>query len=172
MRLFIALFLIAYLVPIIRIAISIPRQNKALEFLVDFTAVYGHLSQPGFRPRREKYQDELTALLRYYPVIESFVRYPRLSYNITDEETYLLACDLLGKMEMVINQRRFNFQERLNPLLSLQELVLLPVSTAKALGFDPGKLASTFLTVFCWGVSVLPDFLWNDLFTLITGLFK
>lgn len=162
---------IAYVVPIIKNSGSLIQIRKSLDKLVDFAAVYGD-SQPYFRPEKETYTKELTALLRYYPVIKTFVSYPKLSYDQTDEETFQSACVLISKLQMQQNDMRHKLARSLNPLISVKDLVLLPVTVAKELGFNPGKNQSLAIEILAIVISSLFDLFSPEIKALIVTFFE
>lgn len=170
MPFFLFLFAVSYFVPLVRCTIKFFQHRRALDVLTNFVTRYSDLSNSGWHPDPKEYKKELTALLRYYPVIEKFAPSPGISYSQQDDDIYRHAKDLIGKLQMSLNRCRHELISRLNPLLSLQDIVLLPVSVVRALGFAPGKAASLFITVFVWVVQLVPDSLWAALLAHLVSL--
>jgi len=171
MTFFLILFAVAYFVPLVRCAIKFFQHLRALDVLADFFTRYSDLSNSGWHPDPKEYKKELTSLLRYYPVIEKFSPSPSINYNQPTEETYQCVKELIGQLQMGLNRCRHELLSRLNPLLSLQDIVLIPVSAVRALGFTPGKFSSIAIEIFCWSIQLIPDSWWGRLFTFVLALF-
>ena len=165
------LWLLSYISPIVKCLLTIRRIRISLNKLVNFVAVYGN-STPYFRPEKDVYNNELTALLRYYPVISEFVSSPKLSYRQTEETIYQNARKIIPDLQMQMNEFRHKLIRSLNPLVSARELVLLPVRALQELGFRPGRISSVFLNITGWTVSYLLGMFQPEIKALLIVLFE
>lgn len=165
------LLAVAYIVPVVNNLTSMYRLRRCVSKLVSFVGIYG--SSPSyFRPKPEKYRQELTDLLRFYPVIAEYIHSPELSYEDSDEETYEKAVKLINQIQMTRNAERHKLIRSLNPLRSVKELALLPVTVVREFGATPGRIVSILINVFGWGTAYLLDMFQPEIKALIIALFE
>ena len=165
------LLAVAYIVPVVNNLVSMYRLRRCVMKLVSFVEIYGD-STSYFRPKPEKYRQELTDLLRFYPVIAEYIHYPELSYEDSDEETYKKAVKLITQIQMTRNAERHKLLRSLNPLRSVKELALLPVTVVREFGATPGRIVSILINVFGWGTAYLLDMFQPEIKALIIALFE
>lgn len=153
---FLILALVAYVIPVANNLLSLVRFRKCLRLLMEFILIYG--DSPSYcRPKPEVYRQELTSLLKYYPVVAEYVSYPKLSYGDSDETTYEKSKKLASGLQMRSNAQRHKLLRSLNPLFSLKELVMLPVTAVRECGATPGVKASIAINVLGWLITYILD---------------
>lgn len=165
------LLAVAYIFPVVNNLVSMYRLRRCVMKLVSFVEIYGD-SPSYFRPKPEKYRQELTDLLRFYPVIAEYIHYPELSYEDSDEETYKKAVKLITQIQMTRNAERHKLLRSLNPLRSVKELALLPVTVVREFGATPGRIVSILINVFGWVTAYLLDMFQPEIKALIIALFE
>ncbi len=153
---FLFLVLVAYVIPVVNNALSLRRFRKCIRLLTEFILIYGD-STSYSRPKSEEYNQELTALLRYYPVMAEYVSYPKLTYEDSVEKTFENSKKLLSKFQMLSNAKRHKLLRSLNPLFSMKEFVMLPVTAVRECGAAPGVKASIAINVLGWLIAYLLD---------------
>lgn len=143
--------------------------KKALKKLAAFAVAYKFSEIPRVR---EDYSSELTDVLLYYPVIKRLAGTPGLSYSQTDKENYEAARSLAYNLQMQQNEAWYTFLHSLNPIMSAKEIVLLPVSLLRELGFSPNKFWSVFWTGMCPLLPTLVDMFQSEIKTFLTSVFE
>lgn len=143
------LWVLAYIVSISKALTTYLRSGHAVKKLVAFLAVYGN-SKLRLCPDESEYRDQLTDLLRSYPLISEFVSYPRLSYQHPAETTFQNAQSILPELQMKRNYLRQKVFQSLNPLMPVKEIVTLPLTVIRDMGFSPSKSMSMLVNALGW----------------------
>ena len=169
LKLLLILWFATYFKTIFDSGISYWQTKKALKKLAAFSVAYKFSGIPRLK---EDYSSELTDVLCYYPVIKRLSGTPELSYSQTDKENYEAARSLAYKLQMQQNEARYAFLHSLNPILSAKEIVLLPVSVLRELGFSPNKFWSVFWTGMCPLLPTLVDMFQSEIKTFLISVFE
>ena len=119
-----------------------------------------------------EYKSDLTKLLRYYPVIHKYKKYPALSYSISDDKNYENSKDLINELIMIRNFKRRELLNALHPLTSLKLLAKFPTIILGWIGIEPQKRVEVLINALAWVIVFLSGLFSEEIKTLISSLFK
>ena len=156
MVIFLALCLCSYIGAILCALYKYRKAKYCLNKLCDFVAVYSHLKHHQHTPEPKLYAAELTALLRSAPLIEELIRYPKLTYGDSDNDTYGKAKDLLCDIQMLLNRERIALMRSFNPISAAKTVLLFPSKIFKKLGITINVFFSIVISSV---ITVLLEFL-------------
>ena len=114
--------------------------------------------------------DSRVALLRQYPLIEKFVKFPALSYSQSPSELLSFSKIILDDLQMVRNRHRFALWSSFNPLSAGKQLLGLPVAAVRTLGFHPGRGGALVISVLGWLAAYLLGMFEPELKALLLSL--
>lgn len=170
-KIFLVLWLIVYCQAICKKLCQLYQLRKCVLILTDFIVMYD-TRNPCLTPPNTDYQKELTALLRYYPVIAQYCRYPTLSYDTGEPLLRRNSEKIHSELMMIRNFKRHELFRALNPLSALKSLAVFPVSVIKSLGFQPKKLASLTIAIVGWAITFFLGLYSNEIKELLSLLFE
>lgn len=135
---FLAIWIVVYLVTVSSSAFAWLQVKKCKRKIKAFGIAFSTCPSHGFSTQ-DTYTKQLSAMLKYYPIIVKYVDYPVLSYADSDSATYYNAEKLFAKFQMLTNFKWHALLESLNPLRSLLTILYFPTHIARALGADLSK---------------------------------
>lgn len=119
-----------------------------------------------------RYERELGSLLKNSSVIGEYVKEPRLSRTLLPNANYYNASRIRLKMMDKLYEQRHNVRRSLNPTNAVKDLVLLPVTVLRWLGFAPGKITSTIIANAWWILQYLLDTFQPEIRESLVELFR
>lgn len=134
--------------------------NKLSEFIAEYTV-----------ERDNTPESSRLSLLRYYPEISRFVRYPDLTYGQSLSELFLNSSKIMNQIQMIRNEKRFSFIRSWNPIPAFCSLIQFPSWIVRLFGFHPGRGQSLALSAIGWLISYFLGMFQPDLKALILSIF-
>ena len=116
------------------------------------------------------YEKQLNALLKNASVIGEYVPEPRLSRTLLPNANYHNASRVMLKMMDNQDAQRHNILRSLNPMNAVKDLVFLPVTVLRWIGFKPGKIVSTIIASIWWVLQYLLDMFQPEIRALLIEL--
>ena len=116
--------------------------------------------------------NEYIALLKYSDIISRHVITPRLHCKDT-EAVFFSHCKQLHSELWMLKQEKWHlFLRSLNPLPSVKDAILLPVTILSWLGFKPKKVTALLLTIVGWVITYLLEVFQPEVRDLIVAVFE